>query len=356
MGTTHKISDTLAFLTIARKVIYELIEESSFSRENLVSVRNFILNEASDYEIMSILLDGNLPLTKYDLVMESVCYNKLKKTYGAKFDFVPLSLYNLSSQPYVRRFIVENKLFEQDETEKWKDKAEEEIKNRNLVKKLPNVPIKQKELLDKKAEYSLLKYKESEAEKKIKTGKERDQDVSDIEKEKEEYSERAEETGEEIQDISQDISTQSVAGTAFSVAGSTAKSIAISSIFRSIEGGIGKGIAFIRPMLSAFLASPAGQLIGSAILVSIISFASYKTFKHIFMKAKVACEGFQGEEKDQCIMRYKIDALQAKVNDLKSGLPYCIDSEDPAKCSAKINSKINKTMEKIKKIKDKGIV
>jgi hypothetical protein len=281
--------------------------------------------------------------------MEAFFFDKIKSEYGATFDFVPLSLYNFSSQPLIRRFTLEHNLLEQDSVEKWRTKAEEEIENRDEVGGLPDVPPEQQNLLDKKAEYAYSKYTQAVSNKNISIVKKKGGDVSTAKQQADAADERVDRVRAEL-DSATDAAkarTERTRKVPFSVRGVNALSIGFSSLYRLARGGL----VALRPALAGFLASPAGQLIGGAMLVALISFASYRAFQFVFKKAEIACRGLSGEEKSECIKNYKISAMERRITDLRAGLPYCTSAKDPAVCSAKLRAKINKQMLNLRKLR-----
>lgn len=344
---TNKIKDTHLFLSIARETLCEFLDE--MNPEDTMIARKFFMNEATDYEIIHILIEGEIPSKKHDLVMESFYLTKLRE-FGDIFNFCPLSLYNFSSQPVVRDFVTENLLLEQSQLEKWRKKWEEERDNLAQIRRIPTTPRKKIDLLVKRVEYAEVKYLESIDKEKLRDTKKKGGDVKKAEEKVEASKERSEKTFEELgAEIEADKGPVPAPGGLGPVVGQTAFSIGYSSLFR-LAGG---GWKALRPALVVFLASPAGKFIGGAMLVALLAFAASKAYKAVFKKSEKACEGLRGSEKTDCITRYKIQALEEKISNLRAGIPYCRFSKDPTKCSRKVREKILKIREKIRKIQEK---
>ena len=60
------ITDSLLFLSIARNTIDEMHTQKDF--------KYFIQNEASDYQIMSILINNEIPEEKYNIMVIVIYY------------------------------------------------------------------------------------------------------------------------------------------------------------------------------------------------------------------------------------------------------------------------------------------
>jgi len=85
--TEHQnIGDSVLFLLSARSALANVVEASSVEkREELIS---FIHNEASDYEIMHLLLKGSFPKHKYNTVSEMLLFSNLKESMLINKDFI----------------------------------------------------------------------------------------------------------------------------------------------------------------------------------------------------------------------------------------------------------------------------
>jgi len=82
--TESNFDDSLLFLMAARDAISCAISESSVERKK--ELKNFIYNEATDYQIMSLLVTGDLPDEKYNAIGEMALFSSLKETLMYNFE------------------------------------------------------------------------------------------------------------------------------------------------------------------------------------------------------------------------------------------------------------------------------
>jgi len=86
--------------------------------------------------------------------------------------------------------------------------------------------------------------------------------------------------------------------------------------------------------------------LAAATVAAIFLFLAVKYLKNRLSAANKACKKFKGQEKKQCIAKYKIDIIKGQIAILKKGLAQCKKTKDPAKCQKKIMKKINKLQAK----------
>ncbi len=76
------IQNTIDFINIARETIYNYIEETKeYDLIELKQMREFIFNESSSYQILSIVFDNNLPLDKDNLINERKYIEHINEEY-----------------------------------------------------------------------------------------------------------------------------------------------------------------------------------------------------------------------------------------------------------------------------------
>lgn len=78
---------------------------------------------------------------------------------------------------------------------------------------------------------------------------------------------------------------------------------------------------------------------------------AYRFYKEYMTKASRECGSLQGRDKNLCMLKFELDALEAKKSELERGLKDCEKTRDPKKCESKINKELRKTENKLKKIK-----
>ena len=94
-------------------------------------------------------------------------------------------------------------------------------------------------------------------------------------------------------------------------------------------------------------------LLGPALLSALLLFAAYKTYQRFFSRAAKACKGKSGADKTNCMLQFKIKALEAQVADLNAAKRGCNVSRRPVKCNVVLEKKIQKIKQKIKKLESK---
>lgn len=86
-------------------------------------------------------------------------------------------------------------------------------------------------------------------------------------------------------------------------------------------------------------------------LAALLLLGAYKTYKTNFTQAAKACANFKGEDRDKCMRKYKINAMEAQIMALKTSLDKCKKSKDPSSCNKKVNEKIIKIKKELMDLK-----
>jgi hypothetical protein len=97
------------------------------------------------------------------------------------------------------------------------------------------------------------------------------------------------------------------------------------------------------------LARQSGSVEGMAIAAVIAGILStaYLVYKRYLSKAAKACKDYKGVQRKECIAKFERMAIQAKITSISKGLSACAKSKDPAKCKAKLQSKIAAEKQKL---------
>ena len=82
----QNVGDSVLFLLSSREALANIVEQTG--SENADELISFIYNEASDYEIMHLLINGSLPEDRYDAVAEMLLFSDLKESMLMNKDFV----------------------------------------------------------------------------------------------------------------------------------------------------------------------------------------------------------------------------------------------------------------------------
>ena len=116
--------DSYLFMSSCREVVSICVENSKLSKTEKNEVINFILKEATDYQVLSLLIENKIPKKKYynlkEMIYLYICNESLRMVeneYGVTkhTELVPLFEYNMSSNPTIAKYMVENNLLETTE-------------------------------------------------------------------------------------------------------------------------------------------------------------------------------------------------------------------------------------------------
>jgi hypothetical protein len=116
-----KLKDSYLFMTCAREALSIYMESAPIEEARKIMVSNYFLNEATDYEILYILVESDFPERTYDSKDEERCLNHINMFLennrnifdlnNVKFEEIySLREWNMSSQPSVAKFILDNHL------------------------------------------------------------------------------------------------------------------------------------------------------------------------------------------------------------------------------------------------------
>jgi len=85
-----------------------------------------------------------------------------------------------------------------------------------------------------------------------------------------------------------------------------------------------------------------GIILGGTVLAALIATGAFKVYKSYLSKAAQACSKHSKTEKQTCIKQYTLQNKTKYMQLLQKGKDSCKYSRDPAKCTFKIDKKINK--------------
>jgi len=288
---TNPIKDTLMFLSIARDTICESVENTNSEHKN--DLINFIQNEASDLQIMSLLTLGELPEEKHNPFMESILwglfkdsvvenYSVLSESISEEalddivFEMTPTGLDGYSSARPILEFQYAQGMLDDD----FLNEAEKTY--------IPNRTRKQK------------------------------------------FMGAAEEFKEKMKKY-----------------GTTASDKA-KSLYQKVKSGASsaqqKGLKAVKDITAdvkaASLPAKVAMGAGAVAVASMLSYAAYKTYKNNFSKAARSCKN--ASDKAECMKKFRQGALKAQYSDLQKGMSACKKSTDPAKCQQRVKAKLAK--------------
>jgi len=87
-------------------------------------------------------------------------------------------------------------------------------------------------------------------------------------------------------------------------------------------------------------------LVDAAIIAAILALG-YKIYKDYISKAGKACRDYSGDKKKDCIIRFKQQALRARISGLTQAKAKCKTAKKPEKCNRKIDEEIAKLKRKL---------
>ena len=284
----QSIGESVLFLLTARSTLAEMIAESD--HENADEMIGFLLNEATDYEIMSLLVDGKLPVERYNEGHEIILFSRLKEAVlmnaGELSEAMGHNTFNdfmTKVDSVYPRFSTQTSMLE------FFALQNSEIAIAVLTE--GSFPDLNRVLLEK------FPWQRTPTEKAVKTGKEY------IEK-GQEYAGKGLEAGKEAAEKGMKMGKE--------YAGKAGE---------AVQKYAGKGLDWIKSQVDS-AGEVVGKLssqqaaLGGAAVAALLAFGAAKTYKRFFSKAAKACAGMGGSAKTQCMQQYKVTAKAAQATDL----------------------------------------
>lgn len=297
------IRDSILFLLTSRKTISDfIVSESNLNDVDKVLAKNFIMNEASDYEIMSILMRSQLPDEKYDQLKENNLFDSLQIFISLNEDRLSTSIndnamqsileidsvsqYGLSSSVPILEFIMEQYNMEDDEPKQGHDVG-------GKVFSAGTTAL----LMRPKGGYkrSFIRYKNRKFPKQMASLKAAPGKIMD-------------------------------------------------SLRKGRQAAM-KGVASV----ASFAKTPTGKILGVVVIASLVALAATKIYRNKLSQAAKACSKYTGPEKQNCMSKFNQAALRAQIAQLKSGMVACTGTKSPEKCQAHITKKIASLQKKLMK-------
>lgn len=314
----QSVTDSVLFLMAARTSLAN-IAESSIS-ENTDALVDFIYNEASDYQVMHLLLQGSLPDRKYDPASEAALFSAFKESMLINKGFVT---------EMVGENIFENILYEVDSlymatsTTKsvleFESHSDPEVALACYISEGPSRfdfsrAMSNADLAKKKLMHAVSSTKGNDAADSI----------------------------ERLRKLKQKHKAMSdMSGSSTAIAKHK-----VGSAIASGKAALGKGAAAV----SKFATTKAGIATGGAAAAALAIYAGYKIYKRFFSQAAKACAGQGGAAKTACMNKYKKQAIMKQAATIQSNSSTCAKSKDPAKCKAAIAAKVASLKAKAAKV------
>jgi hypothetical protein len=358
------IIDSLLFLTIARNTLCEMINVDGV--EDIELAKDFFRDEASDFQIMEILVTGDVPDERFNLDREHRLWEAFKKVIVRNhnmlseiiepsiidefvFEMGPVSKYGLTSAIPIMEFYLDMGMFAK-KLEELEEGTEifgpDNIKDTTLRDR-----VKQK---TRAAKTALVKAKigAGQMADKAKWMKDNPGKVWRNVKgkatiSKDQTIDKAKWMKDNPGKVWKDVKGKATISKDQAI--DTAQSKA-RNLRRDIKSAVGKTkigasqmadkVKFDIKKAASTTTGKIGIGLGAAALAAIVAYGATKIYKNYLSKAARACDG--KPDKAACMKDFKVKAAKAKIAALKSGMSKCAQSKDPAACKASIQSKINK--------------
>jgi len=327
--------ESIAFFSCLREAIKLSIDTmEDISEAEKQSLSSFVLNEASDYEIMHFSVFSKFPSEKYNNVMEESLVEYIKdmlyENYFELSEFltekgidslveslVPLDNYGLSSSKSILEHLSNTGLL--------KELISESERSRSV----------EKQLAQKRANARAGEIVSGDRDARLRAADEKS---------------RADQGA--VEDDKVDI------GTEIATRGRMALHNAQTSASSAYNKAKEKVTNFLDNNKMAQSASDAGKRaadfvrnnakpLGATVIAAALLYGGYKTFKRFLSKAARACSNQSGAAKTACMEKFKANAIKAQIADLRKSLNSCKNANNPQKCQATIQAKIQKLQAKL---------
>lgn len=390
----QNVSESILFLGCARMALKGIVEASSI--DNKKELCNFILKEASDYEIMHLLVNEELPTKKVDYEHELALFSTLKEqiintlpTLLESFEFSFLNTFIHEIDSVYPRYtsalpLLEQKLLIEKEEHKLLQEdigppqlAKDVVLGLKIMGKGFKAAAGSPEIAAaKKGLQTIAKVGGETVSKAIEAGKTqlaikkltdaglpRNLAIKVINAKKQfiaagGLSGYMAKLGGAATAAAKTAGAGLASGASAAKAGLVSAGAATKGAAASIKSGAALAAlktkaagatAAVKAALASNTAVGAGTVLGAAALAALAIYASYKTYKRFFSKAAKACAKLPSKQKTACMKKFQADAIGKQIQDLTASIAGCAKVKNPEKCKVGIQNKINKL--KIKQAK-----
>ena len=329
------IPDSILFLTSCRLAIKEsVIVNEEIDRNEKYGLVDFVMNEASDYQIMNIVVNDEYVEERYNALSELDLFDQYKEMMVENIDdfsavveakdlksllyeIGPISQEGLSTATPVLEFLHGSGVLAEkgptliDVAKKHKDallkksadaKHDAELKMRGLKKSVPH-----------------------KLKGKIKTGKEKLV------------------AGKEKAITAKDALKQKASDVAFDT------KVKMRGLKKSVPHRTMGALKTGGDKVRAAMGTKAGKA-GAIALAAAAIYAGVKTYQRFMSQAAKSCGGQSGSAKTACMAKYKSNALRGQIAATQRGVGSCSNAKDPQKCKASIQSRVQKLQNKLSKV------
>jgi hypothetical protein len=309
------IPESILFLTSARLAVREVVKVSDTLDEHMKEyVSYFVMNEATDYQIMSMVVGEEFSEEKHNLEDELYLFDQFKEmvvenyhefsTFMEKEDIFsliyeigPISGEGLSTAVPILEHLFESGILHEKPRKTVADLAfDARFKARGLKKSIPH------------------RVKGIAA-----TGKGAAKDVSATASK---YASKAAEKG---------------------------RNVAFDARFKA--RGLKKSIPHrAKGLAKTVVKSTAGKVVGAVALATAAIYAGVKVYQRFMGAAAKACSGQSGSARGACVNKYKAGALKGQIAATSQGMAKCGAAKNPDKCKQAIQNRVVSLKGKLSKV------
>jgi len=329
----QNVGDSILFLLAARTALSNIVESSKNKNSN--SLISFIQNEASDYQVMHLLLHGTLPKEKYNPVAETILFSDFKESMMMNKDFVT---------EMVGEYVFNNVLHEVDSLYmvtstvrpvlEFAAQTEFDVALSCMISeavgasKMAGDPSY---LLQKIASY---KQQLANA-----VGPAKAAIMKQIGALQAKYAALKSGIGASLKAATAGAGKGSFTGKGAYTAAPTLKA-KVASAGKYYGGKVAAGAKGAGAAVGKFAATPAGLATGGAAAGALAIYAGYKVYKRFFSQAAKSCGGQSGAAKTACMNKFKKAAIMKQASAIQAASGTCAKSKNPAQCKAAVGKKV----------------
>ena len=370
--------DSLLYLTCCRIALKEIVKSNATDPDILDEWTEFIMNEASDYQIMSMIVNESLPEEIYNEGKESLLFSQLKEEMVMNYEtyheaigpdvlknilFEVGSLYpQYSSSPMIAEFFSGTDL------------------NESMYSELESFEKKTVATIEAIVEYTLtekgkkdLRLGDAGLAAAAMGGKTKDAVIKGgkaVGKVGKNIGSGAATVGKGVaagaKHAGKSVATPVVAGGKYvggkaaaggkyvggkAVAGGTAiNTLGKTGLQKvALKAPAGGKISRATGSLASTTGGGAVAVVGAAALAAAAIYAGVKVYKRFLGQAARSCKGQSGQAKTQCMNKFKANAINAQINATKSGMAKCSAAKNPEKCKSAIANRVASLQNKMAK-------
>ncbi len=351
----QNIAESILFLLSARESLSYMVEGSSVDHKD--ELKNFLMNEASDYEIIHMLMYEEMPNDKYNFTDEIRLFSNLKEQVLVNYNILNKYI-GESIQTFINEVDLIHPCYSSAAPLYEFQRASENTLNEVFDKEGVGLQ-KAIDWVTKKREFQPIDL--DKLQKSVATA------IGSVGRKALAMQKKEVAINNLIRkgvkpDVARKLITHQIpyiknVGSAGYIKGGDAllKKGATGAARAADPAGFlatlkQKAIA-AAPTLQKAVTSQAGMAVGGAALAALALYASVKLYKRFMSKAAKSCAGQSGSAKTMCMKKHQHSAIAAQIKDLGSAMNACAKSKSPEKCKIPIQKKISNLQVKMQKMK-----